>query len=120
LMASSFLEGYSEAVRNAGTTVLNAGTTTTTTDALSSSERLMVGLGEVGKQLGANMKDTFNRKPTVKVDAGVGMGLLFVSNVSKTPFTGGAGTTTGNQQAAKPITTTKVTTTDTTTDTTIK
>ncbi|MGD9108488.1 MAG: TrbI/VirB10 family protein [Gammaproteobacteria bacterium] len=87
LFAASFLSGYSEAITNAGTTSLGLGVIQVTHPNLSTRDRTLVGLGEVGKNLSDATRDIFdNTKPTVRVNAGVGIGVLFMSNVSKKPF----------------------------------
>jgi polyhydroxyalkanoate synthesis regulator phasin len=83
LFGSSFLKGYSEAITNAGQTTLGLGVIQTTHPKLSARDRTLVGLGEVGKNLGDVTRQIFNTPPTVRVNAGVGIGLLFMSDVSR-------------------------------------
>lgn len=78
LFASSFLSGLSTAVTSSGSqTSSGAGGIVTTTDPLNTTEKLMVALGEVGTQYASVLGENFKRKPTVTVEAGQGVGLLF-------------------------------------------
>ncbi|MCP4475735.1 MAG: hypothetical protein GY821_14450 [Gammaproteobacteria bacterium] len=87
LMASSFLEGYSQAVSNSGnTTISGDGTVTSSTATYSPAGRFMIALGNVGSKLGSAAEQNFNRSPTVKIDAGVGLGILFQGDVSTPDF----------------------------------
>ncbi|MGD9153600.1 MAG: TrbI/VirB10 family protein [Gammaproteobacteria bacterium] len=105
LFAASFLSGYSQAITNAGTTSLGLGVIQVTHPKLSTGDRTLVGLGEVGKNLSDAARDIFdNTKPTVRVNAGVGIGVLFMSNVSKKPFVAGVSTNKA-ASAATPATT---------------
>ena len=84
LFASAFLDGYSKSITESGTTTTTAadgGATTNTKPSLSGKEQLMAGFGEIGKKWGEKTGDNFNTPPTVKVDAGIGLGLLFLSDV---------------------------------------
>ncbi len=83
LFASSFLSGYASAVSSSGaTTSLSVTGSTTTNPVLSPSSKLMVGLGEVGKTLSKAAQSYSNTPPTVKIDPGVSLGILFMSDVS--------------------------------------
>ena len=83
LFASGFLSGYSKAVLASGQQILTTQTgEVTETPDISPSGKFMVGLGEVGKQLSDVAKQTFNRKPTVRVNSGVGLGILFTNDVT--------------------------------------
>lgn len=82
IMATSFLQGYSTAITNAGTTTIGAGVSTATRPELNPSSKIMVGLGQMGQTLGAATQNYINIPPTVKVDAGVGLGILFMSDVT--------------------------------------
>ncbi|MFH1333913.1 MAG: TrbI/VirB10 family protein [Pseudomonadota bacterium] len=84
LFAANFIKGYANAVESSGqTTTTNSGTTTTNNPNLSAKEKLFVGLGEVGKALSNATKKYFDRNPTVTVDAGVGIGILFMEPVEQ-------------------------------------
>jgi len=92
LFGASFLKGYSEAITNAGSTTLGLGVIQTTHPKLGAKDRALVGLGEIGKNLGDVTRNIFNTPPTVRVNAGVGIGLLFMSDVKKEDFIGKAKT----------------------------
>ena len=76
------MKGYADAVTSScQTTVQDSGSSKTTNPNLSARDKLLVGLGEIGKAVSTETKKNFNRKPTVRVDAGVGLGILFMSPV---------------------------------------
>lgn len=83
LFGASFLKGYSEAITNAGQTTLGLGVIQTTHPKLGARDRTLVGLGEVGKNLSDVTRNLFATPPTVRVNAGVGIGLLFMNDVSR-------------------------------------
>ncbi|HLF66129.1 MAG TPA: TrbI/VirB10 family protein, partial [Gammaproteobacteria bacterium] len=84
LFASSFLEGVGEAIL-AGITqpvietndsqvlVVQSATVTAT-------QALLVGVGTVGQKWGEHLGEIFNKKPTVTVDSGTGIGLLLMKD----------------------------------------
>lgn len=83
LFASSFITGLSEAISESGsTTTVTLNGITTTNPGLSTAEKGLVALGEVGKQFGNVLQPLFARSPTVTVNSGIGIGLLFMSDVS--------------------------------------
>lgn len=86
LFGASFLSGYSQAITNAGTTSLGLGVIQVTHPRLSARDRTLVGLGEVGKNLSDVTRSLVDTPPTVRVNAGVGIGVLFMANVSKKLF----------------------------------
>jgi intracellular multiplication protein IcmE len=89
IFASSFLEGYATAVTDQGTTIINpvtGGVTGFQTAEYSPQARTMVALGAVGKKLSAAAQKNFDRPPTVKVDSGVGLGILFQGDVAQPNF----------------------------------
>ena len=87
LFAASFLEGYSSALTSSGSAVVsNAGVTTQTTPTLSAGGRMMVALGQIGQAFSGVISDYMKRPPTVKIDAGVGIGVLFTTTVAKPGF----------------------------------
>jgi hypothetical protein len=93
LFASSFLSGYGDAALQAGSSVSqnsDGGTFTTYPDA-SPKREIASGFGTVGQNWGQQLGDTFNRQNTITVNAGVGIGILFLTDVSansNTPPTG--------------------------------
>ena len=91
LFAASFLSGYSQAVLSSNKTIIyTPGGISDQTAALSPNDKLMVGLGEFGKQISTDVKAGFNRPPTVVVHSGVGIGVLFMQSVSDNPSEEGA------------------------------
>lgn len=82
IMGTAFLQGYASAITNAGTSVTTVTGTSTTHPALSSSEKMMTALGQVGTTLGNATQNYVNRPPTVRVDSGVSLGILFMSDVT--------------------------------------
>jgi polyhydroxyalkanoate synthesis regulator phasin len=82
MMATSFLQGYAGAITNAGTSTTGIFGTSTTHPELSPSNKLMVALGQIGQNLGAATQNYINRPPTVRVDSGVSLGILFMTDVT--------------------------------------
>lgn len=82
MMATSFLQGYASAITNAGTSTTGIFGTSTSHPELSPSQKIGVALGQMGQTLGAATQNYINIPPTVKVDSGVGLGILFMSDVS--------------------------------------
>jgi intracellular multiplication protein IcmE len=83
MIATSFLQGYGNAVSSSGGTgVTSAFGTSSTNPQLSPSAKLAVAIGNMGKALGDATKNYINQPPTVRVDSGVGLGILFMSDVT--------------------------------------
>lgn len=82
IMATSFMQGYSSAITNAGTSTTGIFGTSTTHPSLSPANKIAVGIGQVGTNLSAITQNYINIPPTVRVDSGVGLGILFMSDVS--------------------------------------
>lgn len=83
LMATSFLTGYSSAITNAGTSTTGIFGTSSTHNDLSPGNKIAVGLGQVGTNL-TNVVQNFTTMPTtVRVTAGVGLGILFTNAVTE-------------------------------------
>lgn len=83
LFASSFLSGLGNAIGQAGSqTSSGAGGVVTTFDRLNPTEKFLVALGEVGTQYANVLGENFRRKPTVTVEAGQGVGLLFMEDAT--------------------------------------
>lgn len=84
LFASSFLEGMAEAITESGTTVTSdSGVVTSSTDDLSTEQKVLVALGQVGEDASSEMSDLVKTPPTVKVKSGVGVGILFMGDVEQ-------------------------------------
>lgn len=82
IMATSFLQGYATAILNEGTSTTGIFGTSTTNPALSPGNKIAVGLGQMGQALGAVTQNYVNIPPTVRVDSGVGLGILFMADVT--------------------------------------
>ncbi len=82
IMATSFLQGYASGITNAGSSTTGIFGTSTTHPQLSPANKLMVGLGQVGQTLGNVTQNYVNIPPTVKVDSGVSLGILFMDDVT--------------------------------------
>lgn len=83
LFASSFVQGLSSAIQQSGsTTNCFFGFCQTTNSSLSLEDQLLVGLGTVGQQWSSVMASVFNTPPTIKVPAGVGLGILVMSDLT--------------------------------------
>jgi polyhydroxyalkanoate synthesis regulator phasin len=83
IMAASFLSGYSSAITQAGQSTTGIFGTSATHPALSPGNKLAVGLGQIGTNLSAMMQSKVNKPATVQVNSGVGLGILFVSDVAE-------------------------------------
>ena len=100
LFASAFLQGVGEAVLAGiqpdftvdGTSISVTNIQTTTKD------QVLVGLGEVGTKLGEKLDPIFDKPPTVTVESGTAVGLLFLQDFSLQP-----GTTTATTMPANRI-----------------
>ena len=84
LFASSFLEGYGQAVTQSGSTVTVSpfGGTNTQYSQLNPEEELIAGFGQIGQDWGQQLGQTFNRKNTITINAGISLGVLFLDDVS--------------------------------------
>lgn len=82
LMAASFAQGYGQAIANVGTTTSGNGTTTQTTPPLSAKSKIGVALGQVGQNLSQEFASYSSIPPTVTVNSGVGLGILFMEDVT--------------------------------------
>lgn len=83
IMATSFVQGYASAIStSASTSTTGIFGTSTTHPELSPSQKLATGLGQVGQSLGAVTQNYTNIPPTVKVNPGVSLGILFMADVS--------------------------------------
>ncbi len=84
LFASSFLEGYGNAITSSGSVAFtpSTGGTTTFQQQLDPTEEFMAALGEVGTTLGQQLEDVFDRPYTITVDSGTSLGILFLTDVT--------------------------------------
>lgn len=82
LFASSFMQGYGQAITGQGSTsVSNGGTTTSTTQKLSPKQELYAAVGQVGTQWSQQAAPLFQTPATIKINSGVGVGVLFLADV---------------------------------------
>lgn len=83
LFASAFLSGVSQGVIQSGTTEdCFLGICHKVHDKITPGEYVALGLGNVGQQYAATMGQNFNVPPTIKIEGGTGMGILFMSDVT--------------------------------------
>lgn len=82
LFASSFLQGYAQGVQNAGDSTTGIFGTSSTHPKLSFGNNLAVGLGQVGTTFTNVVQGYVNTPTTVKITSGVGLGILFMSDVT--------------------------------------
>lgn len=85
LFASAFLAGFGDALLKGGQEEQLVTTQTGAViqrKAYDTKQLVLAGVGNVGKQAGANMGGVFNRAPTIKIDAGIGIGVLFMSDLT--------------------------------------
>lgn len=83
IMATSFVQGYANAIStSASTSTTGIFGTSTTHPELSPSQKLATGLGQIGQALGTVTQNYTNIPPTVKVNPGVSLGILFMADVS--------------------------------------
>jgi intracellular multiplication protein IcmE len=84
IFASAFMTGYAQVITSQGTVQTNATngqSTTTTSPNLSGQKQIYAALGNVGQKWGAAVAPIANRPYTVTVNAGIGLGILFLSDV---------------------------------------
>lgn len=83
LFASSFINGIGQAFQTAGGSSTTSATTGTvsTMPSLNLGQKLMVGLGNVGQQFGTAMAPYMTLPPTVKIKAGISIGVLLMADL---------------------------------------
>ncbi len=97
LLASSFLEGYGQAVRNSNSisTVSAFGSVVTVPkDGIDHGDIAREALGTVGQRMSAAVAENFQRPNTITVAAGTGIGVLMVAPVESRQDTGEPSTAT--------------------------
>lgn len=83
LFASSFLSGYASGIQSSGSTsTTGVFGSSTSNPALSPGNKLAVGLGQVGTAWSNAIAGYVNTPTTVKVNAGVALGILFMADVT--------------------------------------
>lgn len=80
----SFLGGISNAILNEGQTTTTSTSSQTIKQQLNTRDQIMVGLGNTGNQLAPQLEKNFNIPPTVTVNRGSGVGILFLKAVTLT------------------------------------
>lgn len=83
MMATSFLSGYSSAVTQEGESTTGIFGTSTSHPALSPGNKIAVGLGQIGTNMSSIASEYIKTPTTVKVNSGVGLGILFMGDVAK-------------------------------------
>lgn len=87
VFAANFLSGYGQAISQEGSTITTtSGTTSTAKPNLSGADKALMALGQVGTAMSQIAGQWVNTPPTVKVDAGVGLGILFLTDTKTPPF----------------------------------
>lgn len=83
VFAAAFLQGLGEAITDSGATITQDADrrTTVTTATLSSGKKTLAAVGKIGEKAGEIFSQDVNRPPTIKVYSGVGLGVLFLSDV---------------------------------------
>jgi intracellular multiplication protein IcmE len=85
LLASSFITGLGQATMQSGSEIQNTiFSSTVTTASLSASEKALVALGQAGQQLGNATAPYFNTPPTVTLNSGISLGILFMADATLT------------------------------------
>ena len=83
LALASFLGGYADALQNTTTTTALDGTTTTTTSSLPDSKsQLRLAAGRVGEAFVPALEENFNRPPTITLQSGRALGVLFLEGLN--------------------------------------
>jgi len=83
VFAASFLQGVSQAVQSSLQPSFTASNNTfvATSTKATTKQEVLVGLGQVGQQISQNLQQ-YQPKPTVTVDEGTSLGLLFLTDFS--------------------------------------
>lgn len=83
LFASAFIQGYANAVMTSGTQITsNLLATYKSTPVLTPKDKFLTALGQVGTQYSALLTPLFNTPPTVTIDSGTGVGILFLTDLA--------------------------------------
>ncbi len=81
LIASSFLEGFADAVKYSGMeTYVQDGAIVQSYPEYNLNNQMWIAAGNVGEKLAVPMLQNFYRPPTVFLDPGIGLGVLIISN----------------------------------------
>jgi polyhydroxyalkanoate synthesis regulator phasin len=82
LFAASFLTGFAQGISNAGSSTTGIFGTSSVHPNLSFGKNVAVALGQVGTNFTSVVQGYVNTPSTVKVNSGVGLGILFMSDVT--------------------------------------
>lgn len=86
LFASAFLSGFGDALMKGGQkqqlVITSNGSAAIQQDAYDTKQMVLAGAGNVGKQMASTMGSVFNRPATISVDAPIGIGILFMSDLT--------------------------------------
>ena len=83
LFASTFMQGFGQAVQQSGQSSSSTVTGTTTANPiLSTKKEVLVGLGTVGSKLSSQLAPVFQTPPTVVLNSGTGMAILLLSDLT--------------------------------------
>lgn len=83
IMAAAFVSGYSNAITQEGTSTTGIFGTSSTHPSLSPGNKIAVGIGQIGTALTSTFQTWINTPTTVKITAGVGIGILFTAEVTE-------------------------------------
>jgi len=82
MMASAFVSGLGQSFQNAGGQIQTTNTgTVSTMPALTTAQKTIVAFGNMAQQVSNTMAPNINKPPTVKVNAGVSIGLLLMADL---------------------------------------
>lgn len=79
-LAAAFISGYGEAVQNMGSSSVVSNGTVVTSSSLNNNQIAESALGKVGQKLGSNIDSDTNIPTTIKVNSGMSVGVLFMSD----------------------------------------
>jgi len=81
--AASFMQGFGDAVGKSGSSLKEDANGNVFQENLkfSTQEKALIALGSVGQKFGSVLEPIFNTPPTVTVDSGVGLGILYLQDV---------------------------------------
>lgn len=83
IILTSLLQGYSQAIQSSSSTsTTGIFGTSSTHPTLTGSEKIWVAFGQIGQNLAATTQAWINIPPTVRIEAGVGLGILFTADVT--------------------------------------
>lgn len=86
LFASSFLSGFGDALMKGGQNqqvIASPSGAIVQQSAYSTAQLVQMGIGNVGKTTASNMTSVVNRPATITINAGVGLGILFMSDLAR-------------------------------------